>query len=154
MADITRRTQRKVADYLVDGEAIEVAVLCEPKGTYGAGMFAIAAAPRVGQTLMERLQAGAMAREVGVAQRFPAGSCVVAVSARHVYVFPSNGLRFADPTLVVERCDVFVGEVSRRGLGRGVQFVFTDGSAVDVDLQLGQPLKKLIEVLGAVSPSR
>lgn len=154
MADVTKRTQRKVADYLVDGEAIEVAVLCEPKGTYGAGMVAIVAAPRIGQALLERRQAEAMDREVGVAQRFPPGSCVVAVSARHVYVFPSNGLRFADPTLVVERCDVFVGETSRRGLGRGVQFVFADGSAVDVDLPLGQPLKKLIEALGSVSPSR
>ncbi len=154
MADITKRTQRKVADYLVDGETVEVAVLCEPRGTYGAGMFAIAVAPRPGQALMERRQAESVARQVGIAQRFPAGSCVVAVSARHVYVFPSNGLRFADPTLVVERCDVFVGDVSRRGLGRGVQFVFADGSAVDVDLQLAQPFKKLVAALGTVSASR
>jgi hypothetical protein len=151
MADVTRRTQRKVVDYLDEGETIEVAVLCEPRGTYGAGMFAIAVAPRTGETVLRR-QADAVGTQVGIGSKFPTGSCVVAVSARRVYVFPSNGLRYADPTVVVERCDVKVGQVARRGLGRGLQLVFIDGSAVDVDTQLGQPVKKLAETLGKVAP--
>lgn len=154
MADITRRTQRKVVDYLDDGETIDVAILCEPRGTYGAGMFAIAVAPRTGQAILERRQADVASTQVGIGNKFPTGSCVVAVSARRVYVFPSNGLRFADPTVVVERCDVKVGEVARRGLGKGLQLVFVDGSAVDVDTQLGQPVKKLAEALGTVAPIR
>lgn len=154
MADVTRRTQRKVADYLDDGETIDVAVLCEPRGTYGAGMFVIAVAPRTGEAILQRRQVDAVDRQLGIGSKFPTGSCVVAVSARRVYVFPSNGLRYADPTVVVERCDVKVGEVARRGLGRGLQLVFIDGSAVDLDTQLGQPVKKLAEALGTVAPIR
>lgn len=154
MADVTRRTQRKVADYLDDGEVIEVAVLCEPQGTFGAGVFAIAVAPRTGEAILQRRQADAAAAQVGIGSKFPTGSCVVAVSQRRVYVFPSNGLRFADPTVVVERCDVKVGEITRRALGKGVQLVFVDGSAVEVDTQLGQPVKKLSEALGSVAPTR
>lgn len=154
MADVTRRTQRKVADYLEDGETIEVAVLCEPKGTYGLGMFKIAAAPRAGQAAMNRSQAEQAAGQLGMVAKFPHEPCVVAVSARRVYAFPSNGLRFKDPTMVIQRCDVVVGDVQRRGLGKIVQLVFNDGSAIEVDTQMGQPIQKLIDVLGTVAPIR
>ena len=154
MADITRRTQRKVADYLEDGERIEVAVLCEPRGTYGIGMLKTAVAPRVGQAPMNRVQERQKNGQMGLVEKFPSEPCVIAVSARRVFAFPSNGLRFKDPTMVIQRCDVTVGEVYRRGLGKVMQLVFNDGSAIEVDTQIGQPIGKLIEGLGNVAPVR
>ena len=53
--------------------------------------------------------------------------------------------------MVIQRCDVTVGEVYGRGLGKVMQLVFNDGSAIEVDTQIGQPIGKLIEGL-AMSP--
>ena len=46
MANITRRAAKRLADHLLDGEEVEVAVLVEPKGTYGLGMVAMTLLPR------------------------------------------------------------------------------------------------------------
>ena len=91
MADITRRTQRKVADYLEDGERIEVAVLCEPRGTYGIGMLKTAVAPRVGQAPMNRVQERQKNGQMGLVEKFPSEPCVIAVSARRVFAFRRTG---------------------------------------------------------------
>jgi hypothetical protein len=45
MANITKRVNKKIAERLDEGEEVRVAVLVEPKGTYGKGAFALAAAP-------------------------------------------------------------------------------------------------------------
>ena len=154
MADITRRTQKKTAAWLEADEHLEVAVLCEPKGTYGLGMFKLALAPGAGQQSVNRAQRTQKEGQVGMVKDFPAEPCVVAVSATRFYAFPSNGLRFRRPSLVVDRNRVLVGEVSRKGFGRRMQLVFTDGSGIEVDVQYGQPIGKLIKALGSVAPIR
>jgi len=154
MADITKRTQKKVAAYLEPGETIEVAVLCEPKGTYGFGMFRLAAAPGLGQASMNRAQDAQKEGQVGIVADFPAEPCVLAATKTRVLAFPSNGLKFSAPTLAVSRHQVHIGDVSRKGLGKRVQIVFSDGSAIEVDQQPRQPIKRLIEALGSVAPIR
>ncbi len=154
MPDTTKRTQKRVAKYLDPGELLEVAVLCEPKGTYGLGMFKLAAFPGLGQRAMNRSQQEQIESQVGLVEDFPAKPCVMAVSADRFYAFPSNGLQFKAPTMVIQRSQVRVGEIRRRGMGRVVPVVFGDGSAIEVDVQMGQPLDKLRTALGPVAPIR
>ncbi|MCP3973558.1 MAG: hypothetical protein GY720_03600 [bacterium] len=154
MPDTTRRTRKRVAKYLDAGELLEVAVLCEPKGTYGLGMFKLAALPGLGQRAMNRSQEEQIEAQVGMVEDFPAKPCIMAVSATRFYTFPSNGLQFKPPTMVVQRSQVKIGEIRRRGMGRVVAVVFSDGSAIEVDVQIGQPLDKLAAILGAVAPIR
>ena len=154
MANITKRTQKRVAKYLEIEETVEVAVLCEPKGTYGLGMFKLAAAPGIGQSSMNRAQRAQKDGQLGLVEDFPAEPCVLAVTANRVLAFPSNGLTFKPPTFIAARPEVLIGDVARRGLGKQVQIVFGDGSAIDVDVQPGQPIKQLIESLGRVAPIR
>lgn len=154
MADITTRAQRKVAKYLDPGETLEVAVLCEPKGTYGLGMLKLAAAPGLGNSSLNRAQAAQKEEQIGMVDDFPAEPCVVAVTQQRTMAFPSNGLKFSQPTLIVSRHQIRVGQIARRGLGRRVQLVFGDGSAIEVDVQPGQPIDRLVAALGTVAPIR
>lgn len=154
MPDTTKRAQKKVAKYLDDGEVLEVAVLCEPRGTYGLGVFKLAALPGLGQRAMNRSQQDQIEDQIGIVEDFPAEPCVIAVSASRFYAFPSNGLHFKAPSLVIQRTQVKLGEISRRGLGRVVPVVFGDGSSIEVDVQLGQPLDKFAAAVGSAAPIR
>ena len=148
MADITRRTAKKIARHLESDETVDLAVLMEPKGTYGLGMIALAAMPR---TTMRRLKRGATEAnegEGGVAAGFPTRSSVLVVTNRRVLVVPSNGLTFGDPELEISLGGVLVGEIVGKGMGKRMTLVFGDGSAVTVDMQRGQPLDSLVERLG------
>lgn len=148
MADITKRTAKRLREHLVDGETVEVAVLMEPKGTYGPGMVALALLPRAMGRHLDQRAAGANAAEGGLAARFPGRSTVLAVTDRRLLVVPSNGLTFGAPELELDRTEITIGEVSRKGLGRRMQLVFADGSALEVDLQRGQPLDRLEAAIG------
>lgn len=154
MADITKRTRRRVGRYLDAGEIIEIALLCEPRGTYGMGMFQLAHAPGPGQKAMNKRLRRRRADQIGIVEMFPAEPCVVAVSADRFLAFPSNGMYFRRPFLAIPRTQVLVGEVGRRGLGHVLQLVFRDGSGIDVDVQMGQPVAKLVAALGTVAPIR
>lgn len=154
MPDTTKRTQKRVAKFLDAGELLDVAVLCEPKGTYGRGMFKLAALPGLGQRAMNRAQEEQIETQVGLVEDFPAKPCVMAVSAARFYTFPSNGLQFKPPTIIVQRSQVKIGEIRRRGMGRIVQVAFSDSSVIEVDVQMGQPLDKLAAILGTVAPIR
>ena len=147
MADITKRTQKRGADHL-DGEQVEAALLCEPKGTYGLGMVPGVLMPRTTIDVLAGRAVDSNDAEGGIAAHFPGESCVLAVTPTRVVVMPSNGLRFDPPALVLERRDVRVGEVTRKGLGKRVRLVFADGTAVDVDAQRGQPFAELVHLLG------
>lgn len=73
---------------------------------------------------------------------------MLAVTDRRLLVVPSNGLTFGAPELELDRTEITIGEVSRKGLGRRMQLVFADGSALEVDLQRGQPLDRLEAAIG------
>lgn len=149
MADLTKRASKRLAGHLGEGEVVIAALLCEPRGTYGIGSIALVAMPRTtGRILDERAEE----ERDGMAARLPPSGFVLAVSSeRRVLVSASNGLTFAAPGPIFEWDDVFVGEVVRKGLGRRVTLVFSDGSATDVDLQRGQPVERVAELLGRIT---
>ena len=149
MADLTKRTSKRLADHLRHDEVLIAALLCEPRGTYGVGSIALVAMPRTtGRMLDER----AGTERDGMAARLPPSGFVLAVtSERRVLVSASNGLTFAAPGPGFDWDDVVVGEVVRKGLGRRMTLVFSDGSATDVDLQRGQPVGRVAELLGRIT---
>lgn len=137
--------------HFADGETVQAALLCEPRGTYGAGMVALTLLPRTMGRRMDRAASARQHAEGGLAARFPGESCVLAVTDRRVVVLKSNGLRFDGPALVLDHDEITLGETRVRGLGRRQRLVFADGSAVDVDLQRGQPLEHVAELLGRIT---
>ena len=148
MADLTKRAGKRLRHHLDEGETVEVAVLLEPKGTYGPGMVAVALLPRAMTRHLDGRAEAAQADEGGLAARFPARSAVLTVTDRRILVAPSNGLTFGDPALQLDRGEITMGRVARKGLGRRLQLVFADGSAIEVDLQRGQPLDRLEAAIG------
>lgn len=150
MADITRRTAKRIAAHLGAGETVEAALLCEPRGTYGAGMVALALLPRTMARHIDRRAEARQHAEGGIAAAFPTETVVIAITDARVLVLPSNGLRFGSPALVLDHDQMALGETRSRGLGRRQRLVFADGSAVEVDLQRGQPVGRVEELLGRV----
>jgi hypothetical protein len=148
MADMNKRVTKKLKDRLGVGETVDAAILVETKGTYGLGVFALAALPGTTQRRLERQAQESRDQQLGSAKDFPTGSSVVVVTDRRVLVVPSNGLTFRDTALEVPRGELFVGEVSGKVLARRVQLLFWDGSGVEVDVNRGQNLTLFTEVLG------
>jgi hypothetical protein len=60
--------------------------------------------------------------------------------------------RYLDAGEIIELA--LLCEPRGRGLGHVIQLVFTDGSGIDVDVQMGQPIAKLVAALGTVAPIR
>ena len=150
MANITKRTAKRLAGALEPGETVQIAVLCEPRGSYGLGSVALTVLPRTGDRYLSKK--AAESRD-GTASLLPSSAFVVAVTSDDRVVFAaSDGLRFAAPNLILHIGDVFVTELRSRGLGRGATLVFADGSATDVDLQRGQPIDLLVGRLGGLVP--
>ncbi|MEM7339501.1 MAG: hypothetical protein AAF467_12690 [Actinomycetota bacterium] len=150
MADITKRTAKRIATHLQPDEHVEAALLIEPKGTYGPGIVALALLPRTMSKVMESSARDANAESGGFAASFPGGSAAFTITNRRILVVPSNGLTFKDPAAQYELGSVVVGEISNRVIGRRMQLVFADGSAVQVDIQRGQPIEKVQSLLGTV----
>ncbi|MCP3939164.1 MAG: hypothetical protein GY708_27765 [Actinomycetia bacterium] len=142
--------QRKLASHLDSDETLTAAILVEPKGTYGAGMIALAALPRLaGRKLAEKADE-ANDDAGGMAARFPGESSVVAVSDRRVLVVASNGLTVEEPAMIMDRGEIAVADSKRKGLGRRLQLVFADGSGVTVDAQSMQPFDRFRQALQGV----
>ncbi|MBN4047575.1 hypothetical protein JYT71_01055 [Acidimicrobiaceae bacterium AH-315-P05] len=150
MANITKRTARRLHQYLFPDETVLAALLCEPKGTLGLGSIAVALAPGVASDALAGRAAKSDISSEGNAARLPAGTFVLAITDQRVLVSKSNGLRFEDPLTSFELGSIFVGDVRVRGLGRRMRLVFVDGSAIDVDLQRGQPIELVESLLGKV----
>jgi hypothetical protein len=146
MADITKRTGKKMAEYLQPGETVRAAVLVEPKGTYGLGGAGLVVAPRTTTGVLEGR--AAESRPDGLANSFPAGPAVIAVTDRRVLVAPSNGMRFDAPAVDVPLGTLLVRSISGKGLGKKIELVFSDGTGVTVDAQRGQPFDDLSSLLG------
>ena len=145
MADITKRATRELADHLQPGEIVHAALLCEPKGTYGAGTLALAAMPRTADRyLSDRV---ADSRD-GMAGRLPGSSFALVLTSDRVLISATGGIRFSAPNPVFDPDDVFAGEVRSRGIARRFTLVFSDGSATEVDLQRGQPVDEVVGLLG------
>ncbi len=148
MADITKRTAKRLAKHLAPGEHVVVAVLVEAKGALGAGAIGAALLPRTTTRRLERKAGEAHAEQDGLAAGFPGRSSVVVVTDRRILVAPSNGLKFEAPALEINRGGMLLNDRRARGLGQRLQFVFGDGSAVEVDAQRMQPFDRLAEELG------
>ncbi|HSF85377.1 MAG TPA: hypothetical protein VLG28_06920 [Acidimicrobiia bacterium] len=151
MADITKRSGKKLRERLAGGETVEHAILVETKGTYGLGLFALATAPRTTQRHLEQRAAESREGSTGMSAGFPTGSAVIAATNRRILVVPSNGLTFGDTALDAELGQLRVGEVAGKLLGRRMQIVFSDGSGVEVDVQRGQSIDKLADRIGRVA---
>ena len=148
MADITKRTGKRLAAHLENGESVRVALFVEPKGTYGLGAFALAAAPRTTMRRMDRKARERHGEEGGIAAGFPGRSSVIAVTDRRILVAPTNGLKFEAPELTVPLGSMFVQSMARRGMGRRIELVFSDGSGVEVDAQRLQPFDEFADTVG------
>ena len=146
MADLTKRARKRLGEFLEPDETIEVAVLCEPRGTYGPGMIGLTLATR---TTDRHLAAKAAGSRTGMASTLPSSSFILAITDARVLMSRSNGLTFAAPEPVFRHDEVFAGDLRNHGIGRRLTLVFVDGSATDVDLQRGQPIGRLVERLGA-----
>ena len=150
MANITRRAAKRLADHLLDGEEVEVAVLVEPKGTYGLGMVAMTLLPRTTDDALTGRADRRNAESGGLAARFPGESCAIAVTGTRILVAPTNGLRWRPPAMTLHRGQMFVDDSRGRGLGRRLGLVFHDGTGVQVDAQRGQPMNRFVEAVGRV----
>jgi hypothetical protein len=148
MANITKRVNKKIAERLDEGEEVRVAVLVEPKGTYGKGAFALAAAPGLMLKRQARKAAEDREAEGGMAVDFPTRSSVVAATDRRILVIESNGLTFKETRMEVPLGSLLVGEIGKSGMGHRLQLVFSDGTSVAVDAQRAQPLDLLADTLG------
>lgn len=148
MADITKRTTRKLGEHLEDGEQPVAALLVEPRGTYGLGAIAIAALPRTAGRKLDDRAAREHASEGGIAAGFPSRGAAVLVTDRRFIAAPSNGITFGAPALALARGSVKVVSLTRRGIGRHLELVFDDGSAVAVDAGYGQPFGRFAGALG------
>ena len=146
MADITGRVRKRAAHLFDDGEVVLVAILVEPKGTYGAGSVAVAALPRLSTALLANRAASD--RPDGFASTFPSKPAAVVVTDRRVAVIPSNGIGFSAITAEYARTDLVVADNVGRGLGRRLTLAFVDGSSVVVDVQRGQPFELFAASLG------
>lgn len=148
VADVTKRVQKKMSHLLYEGEAVQSALLVEPKGTYGVASLALAALPR---TTVRRLASKAQTEHEssgGLAAWFSATSCLVVVTDKRVAIVPSNGLSMKEISATYDRRDLVVAENSPRGLGRRLVFRFLDGTSVTVDAQRGQPFDQFAALLG------
>ncbi len=152
MADLTKRAQKRLADHLRAGESVQAALLCEPKGTYGMGMVALALVPRFADSALADRSAAANQESGGIAASFPSSSCVVAITECRVVVVESNGLRFGAPVLELPLADIAVDQIAGKGLGKSLRFAFSDGSAVSVDAQRGQPFDRFASLLDPAGP--
>ena len=151
VANITKRMAKKMRKHLADDEQAQIALLVEPKGTYGLGMFTVAAAPRSAARSLVRKAEDAHEASGGIASSFPSESSVLLVTDRRALAAPSNGLTVKAPTFDVPVTSVKVKSIQRKGLGRRIELVFSDGSGVTVDGQAGQPYKELESLLGTIS---
>ncbi len=148
MADITKRVAKKAAPHLAAGEQVLAALLLEPKGTYGAGAVALAAAPRTAIRALDTSAAKDRAEEGAAAGQLPAKSFVLVVTDRRVVAMPSNGLRVDPVAASFERHEVTVAANDGRGLGRRLTLAFADGTSATVDGQRGQPYDAVTQLLG------
>jgi hypothetical protein len=148
MADISKRLMRKLAAHLAEDERIEVAVLVEPRGTYGLGMLKMVASPRAGARRIADKASEAHRDAGGMAADFPGEPAAIVVTDSRVLVVPGNGLRFGDPAMTIGRGSLLVRSTRWMGLGRRIELVFADGTVVVVDASMGQPFGRLAAALG------
>lgn len=148
MADITRRMTRKLSKHLTEGEEPIVAILVEPRGTYGFGMFATVAAPLTATRKLAERASEAHGSDGGMAEGFPGEAAVIMVTNLRVLAAPSNGLKVHPPSFEAPLGSVMVRSVSSKGLGKRIELVFADGSGVAVDAGRLQPFTLLSETLG------
>jgi hypothetical protein len=139
VADITGRVRKNAAALLEPGENVIVALLVEPKNTYGIGSVAVAALPRTMQRKLAGDAAGDHASAGGLAAQFPGKSSVIAATDRRVLVIPSNGVGMKEIAATYEKGDVAVTSNESKLLGRRLGLTFADGSGIVVDAQRGQP---------------
>ena len=92
MANITKRVNKKLADRLHPGEEVQIAILCEPKDTYGKGAAGLVIAPGLQLRRLGKKAAEERQEEGGMAASFPARSCVLAVTGQRILVVDSNGI--------------------------------------------------------------
>ncbi|MGB5757652.1 MAG: hypothetical protein WBM50_12120 [Acidimicrobiales bacterium] len=147
MANITKRVNKRAAS-LLDGEAAEVALLVEPKGTFAAGGVVTALVPRLQMRRTAEKAADANRQQGGVAAGFPARAAVVAVTPTRIVAIESNGLTFKRLDFEAPRAEVRLISSEGKGLGRRLTIGFGDGSEVVVDAQRGQPHARFADVLG------
>lgn len=148
MANMTKRTARKMGGHLREGEKVLAAVLVEPKGSYGLGGVAMVVAPTTARKALARRADRERDEAGGIAALFPGESAVLMVTDSRVLVAPSNGIRFGAPVIDMPRGGAVIRSVQRRGLAQRIDLVFSDGSSVLVDSNGLSPLKKLLESLG------
>ncbi len=140
MANITKRVQKKLAEYLRGGESVQAALLVEPKGTYGLGAIATVVAPRTAGKVLDAQAAQRHADAGGTASQFPGRSCVIAKTDQRLLVSISNGLWFSAPVLELPLGGATITDHQKKLLSHRLTFTFSDGTAVIVDAQRGQPL--------------
>lgn len=141
MADITKRVQKKLQNFLDEGEVVEAAILVEPKGTYGVGMVGHAMANNVTTKILQNSAKKSQDETGGVASTVPSKPFVIIKTAKKILIVESNGIRFAEPTLQLELNSIKVVERKRKLFGQRLTLQFKDGSGVTVDAQLGQPVE-------------
>lgn len=148
MADITKRTNKRAAKHL-DGEVLDVVLLCEMKGALGLGAVGSVLATRTANRVMEQRSGERLEAEGGIASSFPAKTCAVGITATRVVAIPSNGIKFEAPELAVERGHVRAEVTGRKGLGKRMELIFSDGSVAQVDVGGMQPLDRFLELINA-----
>lgn len=146
MANITKRANKRCVDHL-DGEVAELALLCEMRGGLGVGMVAAVVATRTTERVMKGRTGERLDEQGGAASLFPASTAAVLVTPTRFMAMASNGIRFRPPSLVVPRGHVRADLVGRKGFGKRLEFVFTDGTRATVDVGPGQPLDRFVEAL-------
>ena len=143
MADITKRTAKRLRGHLLEGEQVRVSVLVETKGTLGVAAGAMVVLPRTTMNALERRADAVHDETGGLAARFPGSSCAIVVTDRRILISRSNGITFTEPDLVLERGQLQIAENHGRGIGRRIVLRFADSSTVSVDASRGQPFDRL-----------
>lgn len=140
VANITKRTERKLADQLEDDEIVELALLLEATGTYRLG--AVRQAIGIDRLRDRRYRTSDGASPTGVAGEFPAPSCVLVATQHRVFAAPSNGIRFGSIEFGRPLGHVWM-TLEKWRLGRQVELSFNDGSHLRADVGRGQPFDQM-----------
>ena len=125
---MTKRVQKKMRHLLDEGEAVQSALLVEPKGTFEVASLALAALSR---TTVRRLASKAQTEHEfygGLAASFSATSCLVVMTDRRLIIVPSHGISMKEISATYDCRDLFVAENTTKGPGLG-GWCFDSGTA-------------------------
>jgi hypothetical protein len=144
MADLTRRVQKKMQEFLEPGEEVLSAILVEPKGAYGLGMIGHVVANNATTKFLQESARKKAQFTGGLVSTFPTKPFVVTKTSHRILIAESNGIKFMAPSVIIKHGQLKITDRKRKLLAQRLTLACYDGSTMIVDAQLGQPVDQFV----------